>query len=263
MPGDCTGDPAVDVPRTHEAWGKFKKWLNNHFRRNGNDVAYFWVLELQTRGVPHYHVLLRSEKRITLRKRLRGSSVIGYTPLDNRVEGFGFGWIVDCQLVQHKHGGTVVYLSKYLSKGMNSQMRSYVRRYEIATRPTKGYVNVGGAQTTSGRILQDVQGVLYVRGSEQVLKGKSLRLYGRSNNWLSEAQKGNKGTLAFRLIKFEPDTALPGMDARNGCCQDALRAPLSKRAKDGRAERWLQWAIDNDIHSLPAGVVEWVEKRNS
>lgn len=73
--------------------------IREYLRRRGHPLRYVWVLELQKRGAPHYHLLLELPKGLTLPKPdKRGWWPHGYTKIE---------W------ARHPVG----YLAKYASKG--------------------------------------------------------------------------------------------------------------------------------------------------
>lgn len=75
------------------------KNIRDYLRRRGHAMRYVWVLELQKRGAPHYHLLLELPRGVTLPKPdKRGWWPHGYTKIE---------W------ARHPVG----YMAKYASKG--------------------------------------------------------------------------------------------------------------------------------------------------
>lgn len=224
MPGNDRGR----VKDAHDAFKRFRTWFLNYFRRDlgMESAAYFWVLELQKRGSLHYHVLLRLPRSVKLyRRKVKGRFYHWFVPLKARVEKMGFGWVHDFEPLRHKHGGAVVYLSKYLSKAADRQMREYVERYELET------------------------------------GGSKLRLYGRTSNWIPQEARRVRGTLGFVFKGFNRPNGSE-THVLDTCCRGVLKGALSNRLKRERVTMWLSRMQSEGLAliEIPIGVMDYARK---
>ena len=120
MPGRgflLRGDAGVEAAMA--SWKRLRKWLGV----NIPGFAYYRVAEWQRRGVLHFHVIIRSYRRLILGTQAHGS----VPPIHVRraVSRAGFGRMVVMERLYTGARGVASYCAKYLAKGGELLAKTY------------------------------------------------------------------------------------------------------------------------------------------
>jgi hypothetical protein len=105
--------PAESWAELGGRWDRLSKRLARRLRPAGRSWSYFATIELQRRGNPHLHVLMRDSGYIPKQQ----IHALGYSV------GFGFS-----DIRQIQPGAGVVYVTKYLHKSAGQQLPKGARR---------------------------------------------------------------------------------------------------------------------------------------
>ena len=154
----------ISCPRElpSESWaelgGRWARMSKNLARRLGRRLSYFGTVELQKRGNPHLHLLLRDSgfiPKVVVHQ-------LGYAA------GFGFS---DIRQIQPGQG--VVYVTKYLHKSAGQELAKGARRirrsrdwYQAPARPTCSWGPEWTWQSVEGFDFEFVERQLVTAGYE-------------------------------------------------------------------------------------------------
>lgn len=217
---------------------RWRTWWNNTIKRDfgDKDAAYFWVFEPQKRGAWHFHLAVRTTKKIRTERKWIKDNRSGrrkrrhVTPMltERTITSMGFGWNYEWAPARHKEA-PVSYMSKYLTK---------------LTSPV-AYAAVTHA----------VEILAAKRPPDTNLRAPSVRLYGSTSNWKMEPAP--RWSLKFRLHTFTKDlTARLSLPlTEDTCCAPLISHPNSRNLLEHRMLEWFK-IFENDA---PQGCFEYLK----
>lgn len=119
--------------------------------------GYFWVKELQKRGVVHYHMLILTPQKIR-------------DMYDKVNESWGYGWVFVKGVERQKVRNAMLYIMKYVKKDLNEQVKNEKMKRKIG----RGGILKFRAETFLSRVVRFSE-FEYV-GSANT-KGMRLKVY--------------------------------------------------------------------------------------